>query len=404
MESDYSLRARRRFAATFVLSLTLLASASILSKLLPSISSRTDILFVFSDFPWVGMILAIAMTGFLLITLTLILQLINRKLLAPWTLEAIQELQKEETASSEAEAVSDAIEEQFYKKREEESTEKFHDLSAVQKDDLIQKLARVLPSSIGLRQPVSVASLIAIKHLSEKIEYLKRNNPELPFTALEYEYLGDALFLEGRYEEALAYFNEGTALERNRPEIWYSQGITLGRLEKHKEALDSFNNSVVLNPRYERAWIGRAVALYMMKNYEEALQSCDDALNVNPNYFYAWNNKGVMLLSLKRYDESIACFEKALALKPDASAFYNKACVYAITSKANQALESLALAIKLDPSFKDVAKKDLDLVSLFNLTEFEEMTTSSPKDSSEFSSSLTGYLKNNGLTNSVSPY
>lgn len=84
-------------------------------------------------------------------------------------------------------------------------------------------------------------------------------------------------------------------------------------------------------------------------------------IKLKPDSYKAWNNQGYTLVRLGRDEEAIAAFNQALEINPDyASAYYNKAACYALQQQVKLALENLQAAIKLNPSYKEEAKTDID--------------------------------------------
>ncbi len=73
-----------------------------------------------------------------------------------------------------------------------------------------------------------------------------------------------------------------------------------------------------------------------------------------------------LLVAAKEYKEAIASYDQALKFKPDYdSAWYNKACSYALQGNIEQAIENLEKAIHLNPDkYQEMAKTDSDFDSL----------------------------------------
>lgn len=71
---------------------------------------------------------------------------------------------------------------------------------------------------------------------------------------------------------------------------------------------------------------------------------------------------GNLLYAASEYEEAIASYDQALEIKPDyPSAFYNKACYYALQGNIEKALENLQQAINLNLNkSREMAKTDLD--------------------------------------------
>ncbi|MDJ0713471.1 MAG: tetratricopeptide repeat protein [Prochloraceae cyanobacterium] len=276
------------------------------------------------------------------------------------------------------------------------------------KERIIQELARALPFSIGLHEPIEDENIEEIKKLTEQLEKLIEDNPELDFNAFDYETLGDGIFLQGDYQRALDYFDKAINIDERICEVFYSKGVTLGRLEEHKEALNCFEKAIEIDREHVKSWIGKAVALYKLGKCDRAIECCDEALKIEPKSYRAWNNKGVFFLQSEEYPEAISCFEKALDIKPTfANAFYNMACSYALQKEDEKAIEFLEKTIDIDPNFREIAKMDEDFDNLQNNEQFRKLihprnSESSAESLPRLSNSGGGYLPYVGVVSSKS--
>ncbi|NJN73309.1 MAG: hypothetical protein HC799_11140 [Limnothrix sp. RL_2_0] len=70
----------------------------------------------------------------------------------------------------------------------------------------------------------------------------------------------------------------------------------------------------------------------------------------------------------------MASLDKALEIKPDyAGTYYNKACLFALQTKIETALELLTTALNLDPKYQDMAKTDSDFDSIRDDPRFQAL-------------------------------
>ena len=53
---------------------------------------------------------------------------------------------------------------------------------------------------------------------------------------------------EGRFEEALSFFEQALLLDHNNAEIWNQKGAALRSLGRYDEALECFNKSLQIDP------------------------------------------------------------------------------------------------------------------------------------------------------------
>ncbi len=60
---------------------------------------------------------------------------------------------------------------------------------------------------------------------------------------------GKALLEEGKFEDALSYFEQALALDQNNADLWNAKGTALRSLGRYQEALECFNKSLEIEPR-----------------------------------------------------------------------------------------------------------------------------------------------------------
>ncbi len=122
---------------------------------------------------------------------------------------------------------------------------------------------------------------------------------------------------QGRYDEAVALFDNAVAVDPTLTEAWYNRGVVLIYLKNYPESLTSLDKALALRPDFSDAWTSRGIALHQMGKYDEALTSFDKAIALNMNDAKAWNNRGLSLLKLGRSSDAIASFNQAIVLKPE---------------------------------------------------------------------------------------
>jgi len=172
---------------------------------------------------------------------------------------------------------------------------------------------------------------------------------------------GNALGSLGRYEEAIAAYDQALAIKPDDHAAFNNKGNALGNLGRYEEAIAAFDQILAIKPDYHDALNNKGVALGNLERYEEAIAAYDQALALKPDKHAAFFNKGVALVNLERYEEAIAAFDQALALKPDKhAAFYNKACCYGLQKDVVKAVEFLQQAIGLNPKYREYTKTDSD--------------------------------------------
>ena len=62
------------------------------------------------------------------------------------------------------------------------------------------------------------------------------------------------IFLEeGKFEEALSYFEQALLQDQNNAELWNQKGVALRSLGRYDEAIECFNKSLDIDPRDKKA-------------------------------------------------------------------------------------------------------------------------------------------------------
>mgnify|MGYP000200426152 CR=1 FL=1 len=64
---------------------------------------------------------------------------------------------------------------------------------------------------------------------------------------------GKDLMDDGRFDDALAFFEQALLLNQNDPDLWNHKGIALRSLGRYVESMECFNKSVQIEPRDRHA-------------------------------------------------------------------------------------------------------------------------------------------------------
>ena len=58
---------------------------------------------------------------------------------------------------------------------------------------------------------------------------------------------------EGKFEDALACFEQALLQNQTDPDLWNNKGVVLRSLGRYDEAIECFNRSLEIDPRDKRA-------------------------------------------------------------------------------------------------------------------------------------------------------
>ncbi len=64
---------------------------------------------------------------------------------------------------------------------------------------------------------------------------------------------GQSLLDDGKFTEALGFFEQALLLNQDDPDLWNSKGIVLRSMGRYEEAMECFNKSLEIDPRDKQA-------------------------------------------------------------------------------------------------------------------------------------------------------
>ncbi len=64
---------------------------------------------------------------------------------------------------------------------------------------------------------------------------------------------GQSFLEDGKFTEALDFFEQALLLNQDDPDLWNSKGIALRSMGRYEEAMECFNKSLEIDPRDKHA-------------------------------------------------------------------------------------------------------------------------------------------------------
>jgi Tfp pilus assembly protein PilF len=124
-------------------------------------------------------------------------------------------------------------------------------------------------------------------------------------------------FRLGRFEEAIADFDEAIKLNPNIAKFWSNKGQALGMLGRNDEALVAYNRAIELMPQDADYRNNRGAVKIQKGDWQGAIADCSRAIEMNPRQRDAYSNRAFAYSSTGQYDGAIADSRRALELSPD---------------------------------------------------------------------------------------
>jgi tetratricopeptide (TPR) repeat protein len=167
---------------------------------------------------------------------------------------------------------------------------------------------------------------------------------------------------------------EREELKRFRAEVHFERGRALFLNRKFADALAAFNEALRQDASFLRAEIARAYALKKLGRLDEALASAARAIAGGPRAGLAYAARASIYQDLERRAEAEADFGRAIALSPDEPRVsYNFACFWAVERDEEKCRRYLSRALELDPQSKATAAVDEDFAPFREKTWFLEL-------------------------------
>jgi tetratricopeptide (TPR) repeat protein len=88
----------------------------------------------------------------------------------------------------------------------------------------------------------------------------------------------------GRYEEAIAAFDQALAIKPDDQDALNNKGNALGNLERYEEAIAAFDQALAIKPDYHNAFYNKACCYGLQKDVVKAVEFLQQAIGLNPKY------------------------------------------------------------------------------------------------------------------------
>ena len=128
-----------------------------------------------------------------------------------------------------------------------------------------------------------------------------------------YRHLGNALYKQKRYEEAVDAYRVAIAQRPNHAKAHFNLGGVLNKLRRFEEAETHLRRAIALEPKTKYRYRHLGNALYEQGRYAEAVDAYRVAVQ-HPDYALAHSNLGMALNKLGRFEEAETHLRRAIAL------------------------------------------------------------------------------------------
>ncbi|HXR04245.1 MAG TPA: tetratricopeptide repeat protein [Verrucomicrobiae bacterium] len=177
---------------------------------------------------------------------------------------------------------------------------------------------------VGLGAVAAVSIMICIALAHQQISYWKDGvsvwRRAVTVTENNYQahnWLGLALYSQGRYGEAILEFEEAARLNPSFAEVYTSLGQAFAVEDQLDEAISACQKALTIRPGFISAQNDLCDFLLRSGRTNEAVVQCRLAVKLAPDNVTALNNLGDALALEGQSVEALACFRKALEIQPE---------------------------------------------------------------------------------------
>lgn len=164
-----------------------------------------------------------------------------------------------------------------------------------------------------MKKILIILTLVCLVFLTPKISF-SENQTTIEINELSA--IGISLLQQGKFHDALEYFDKILIINPNDMITLGNKGAALTQLNRHEEALALYNKVLEMDPRNINVLNNMAASLFELGRINKSLQTLDKILEVDPNNVEILILKGKVFFEAKRYNEAFVILNKALEIDP----------------------------------------------------------------------------------------
>jgi tetratricopeptide (TPR) repeat protein len=132
-----------------------------------------------------------------------------------------------------------------------------------------------------------------------------------PTKARAYNNYGVALADQGKFKDAIPYFQKAIQLDQCYADPHNNLAVAFRSTGKLDEGIKALQRSVRLQPNYPEAYNNLASFLMEKKDFNQAEKALELALRLRPTYGKAMYNKAKVYHAQAQFDKAFECYKKA---------------------------------------------------------------------------------------------
>ncbi|MCF8052996.1 MAG: tetratricopeptide repeat protein [Desulfobacterales bacterium] len=162
--------------------------------------------------------------------------------------------------------------------------------------------------------------------------------------------IGQALFMKGKYAEALESYRSFLGRYPNNYAALYNLGLVHQKLENNESAMKSYHRLLAMNHKHGGALANIAMIHGAQGDHETAFDFFSKAVAVEPENSNFHYNLGISAIHLKKYSQAESSLKRAVDLKPGyTQAIMILGRLYTTQKKYDDAVRMFENVLRIDP-------------------------------------------------------
>ena len=159
---------------------------------------------------------------------------------------------------------------------------------------------------------------------------------------------GAELREEGKFEEAIAEYDEALKIYPKLPEVYNNRGAAFFHLGQNERALEDYDTAISIDGNYAEAYNNRGVAYTRLGGFARAIQDYTKAILNNLEYAEAYHHRGTAYYNQGELELALKDLQDAIILDPElAIAYAGRALRLTQLERDGEAQQDVEQAVEL---------------------------------------------------------
>jgi protein O-mannosyl-transferase len=132
-----------------------------------------------------------------------------------------------------------------------------------------------------------------------------------PRAYIVYNYMGDAKFADGNYQEAILDYNKAIEINQYLEESYFKRGNAKRSIGDLHGALEDYDRAIDINPKKSQVFFSRGYLKYRFGDNRGAIYDYNRAIELNPQISQGYYNRGVAKNELGDREGACSDWKKA---------------------------------------------------------------------------------------------